>query len=372
MTTPPDNGHEPADLSELTATDALLDRLGARNASADDLRDPTAAVLIELVSMIDQAQEPDVHAVRLIEVLAGRPLYVTGADAAAESPLMIDLTDGAREASQYPDIQPDAPQIARTGQVAGAAAGTESDEPDQVAARIAADPAEPLVPVSKLPVAGVIPIRFTAAAESGARRRWDRVLSHASLPAASVVLLLAIGGGVSAAVTGNPMAPVEGITRVMTQLPGVNDSLEKVKTEIYAARQAVYDNNVNDANMHLKNARDHLSEVPDADKPELNEEIEEVATLVVPTTASPTPPGEPGTGVPVGTDPAPGTGATTAPVTPEPSATAEPSASVSPPPDSEPTSEPVPSNDDPSTPAPVNTTQGPAVVVTPAASASSP
>jgi hypothetical protein len=74
MSTPLDSGHEPADLSELTATDALLDRLGARNASDDDLLDSAAAALAELVTVIDQSREPDTDAARLIEVLADRSI----------------------------------------------------------------------------------------------------------------------------------------------------------------------------------------------------------------------------------------------------------------------------------------------------------
>ncbi len=69
------------------------------------------------------------------------------------------------------------------------------------------------------------------------------------------MLLLAVGGGVSAAVTGNPMAPVDGITRVMAQLPGVESSLDKVKTEISAAQAAALNSDTRNAELHLKNAR---------------------------------------------------------------------------------------------------------------------
>ncbi len=355
MNMPPDHGYEPADFSELTATDALLDRLGARNASEEDRRDPTAAVLIELLAMIDQPGEPDVDAVRLIEVLAGRPLYITGADPTAhEVPLMIDLTG--------PEVDQD--EVSQDPSIA-------YDEP---AASVAASAPEPLVPAARSSSAGVIPIRITPA-EVVRPQRWERVLSHASLPAASVLFLIAVGGGVSAAVTGNPMAPVDSISRVMAQLPGVDDSMDRVKSELAAARRALADQDAPAAAMHLQKAKNHLADVPSSDKPELNEAIAEVEVLVVPTTSA---------AVPAVTEPANTAPPATAPQiipstqespSPKPSASTPPSPTASPSPKPEPTPEPEPEPEPtqapPKTPQADPTTAPPVVEPTPAVSPSS-
>jgi hypothetical protein len=321
MSTPLDSGHEPADLSELTATDALLDRLGARNASDDDLLDSAAAALAELVTVIDQSREPDTDAARLIEVLAGRPLYIAGAEPAAEpAALIIDLTD-------HEDVP----------------------EPG--------DKGEQLVPGSRLPAPAVIPIRIP---EPVGPRRWDRVMSHVSLPAAAVLLLVAIGGGVSAAVTGDPMTPVNGISRVVAQLPGVEpDSLEKVKTEILAAERAVLNSDVSLAQMHLRKARAGLSDVPDSQKVALNQLIAEVSAQVSPTPVATVPSG-PGTVIPTGSEPDPNVVATP-PVTQNPPADPDPGTDPDPKPDPtsspdepEPTSEPTPEPEPEPTSAPTS------------------
>ena len=357
MTTPPDHGYEPADLSEVTATDALLDRLGARNASADDLLDPAAAALDELLALIDQSREPDLDAARLIEVLAGRPLYITGADAVTdEVPLMIDLT--AHDDSQLAGAQ----------QVGRQSSATEDDDFSEIAASVAADPSQ-LLPPSRLPIPAAIPLR--APAEVIRPRRWDRVLGHATLPAASILLLIAVGGGVSAAVTGNPMAPVDGISRVMDQLPGVQDNnLDEVKAEINAARQAVFRRDTYAAAMHLRKARDGLSDVPDADKSELNEMIDAVAVMVSPPATVPTV-GSPEVAVTEGPGSGSGAGSPTAPATAEPSPTTQPTQTAAPPEDPLPSSDPIPS-DDTKTPDPEPTTEAPAPEATAAATAAAP
>jgi hypothetical protein len=358
MTTPPDSGHEPADLSELTATDALLDRLGGRNASADDLRDPAAAALGNLLAFIDQSREPDVDAVRLIEVLAGRPLYITGIDAVTdEVPQLIDLTEA------------DEPQVDSIQLASREPASSAEEDGGEIAARVAADASEPLVPPSRFPKPAAVPVSSEASVIRP--RRWDRVLSQVSVPAAAVLLLIAVGGGVSAAVTGNPMAPVDGITRVMAQIPGIDDnSLDKVKSEINAARQAVFQRNASAAAMHLRNARAGLSDVPDADKGELNEMIEAVEVMVSPTAPAPVT-GGPTTEVTAGPGAGPGVGAPTHEPTPVPSASAAPIPTTSPPEDPQPSSDPIPTAE-PATPEPEVTTEPPAVEATAAATAAAP
>ena len=343
MTTTPDNTNEPADLSELTATDALLDRLGARDASEADLLDPTAAVLADLVAMIDQAREPDADAARLLEVLAGRPLYIAGGEPAADqAALLIDLTEHDADHQEKQQDQD----------------GDASEDS----------------PITRLPKPAVVPIRIPSPEPVGAgRRRWERVLSQAALPAASVLVLLAVGGGVSAAVTGDPMTPVNGITRVMTQLPGVNNgSLDKIKREISAAKDAARTSNTPLAYAHLNNARAILDDVPDTDKTTLNQQIEDVA-VSLPSTTPATVPGVPGVGVPAGSGSVPAVVATSsAAVDPQPSASATPTvpvtnvpATVEPSDDPGPTSSPTAADPEPSS-------QTAASDPTPAAATSSP
>ena len=73
MTPSPDNGTEPADLAEVQASDAVLDRLGARAATSHDLLDPAVSALASLAADVDTvpvagAAEPDTLS-RLLELL---------------------------------------------------------------------------------------------------------------------------------------------------------------------------------------------------------------------------------------------------------------------------------------------------------------
>lgn len=344
MTTP-DNTNEPADLSELTATDALLDRLGHRNASEHDLLDPTAAVLADLVAVIDQSREPDVDAARLIEVLAGRPLYIAGAEPAiGETALMIDLTEHEDGSDDNDSTEDDDQKATGSG--------------------------ESLVPVTRLPPA-VVPIRVPVLQPAGPQR-WERALSHISLPAASVLLLIAVGGGVSAAVTGNPMTPVNGITRVMAQLPGVSDgSLDQIRSEISAARSAADKKNAPLAYAHLDKAQAILDDLPDSDKPNLNQQIEALRVLL-PSTISPTVPGLPGSVVSAGPGSVPEIAASPSAPDSLPSASTTPPVEATKSPDAvEPSADPGPTTA-PSAADPAPSTQAAAAEPTPAAATSSP
>jgi hypothetical protein len=107
-----------------------------------------------------------------------------------------------------------------------------------------------------------------AVAQLPAPRRlgnWARALQQVSLPAAAVLVLLVLGGGVSAVVTGDPMAPVNGVTRVVSQFPGVEKpktSVRQVERELLAAGKAV---NVNDrvgATRHLAAAAAGIADLP--------------------------------------------------------------------------------------------------------------
>jgi hypothetical protein len=349
-----DGASEPADLSELTATDALLDRLGGRSATPSDLLDPTVGALFELVGVVDQPRpEPDSGLAHLVEVLAGRPLYledaVQPADAADLDTLIdldpvIDLQAG--------DVEPEstAPRVIDlTDQ-------TSTDPADQTST----DPAEPLrtdasVRPIEIPAARTLTGSMSTAPTlipiqaDGSGRRWERALSHVSLPAASVLLLLAVSGGVSAAVTGDPMAPVNGVSRVMAQIPGLDNpqrNLTQVKGEIRAASNAVQKNDASAASLHLAAARRGLPDVPDDQKHQLSVMIANVETLLAPLTPSPVVPTPP---VGVGATP-PSTIPTSIPGT-HPSATStavEPSTEPSSDPD--PTTSPSAPDDVPASP----------------------
>jgi hypothetical protein len=352
-----DSGYEPADLSELTATDALLDRLGGRKAGGDDLLDPAAALLMELVAVVDLPRsEPDTGLAHLVEVLAGRPLYLAqkeeAADAADVEPVInlemaetdlevagsrvIDLTDAEANVAESDVAEANVAEADDTDESKDADESSEADEREE------SDESELPAPI-QLPAARtltgspstaptVIPI------QSG-RQRWERALSHVSLPAASVLLLLAISGGVSAAVTGNPMTPVNGVSKVMAQLPGVDNpqrSLSHVKGEITAASNAVRVNDASSASRHLAAARRGLSDVPDDQKPQLRLMIANVETLLAgplaPSSVVPTPPV--------------GVGATTAPITSTPEPSTQPSSTPSAAaPTKDPTTAPEPTTD---------------------------
>jgi len=365
-TTQPESGHEPPDLSELSATDALLDRLGRREPGDDDLRDPAVAALAELLAFVDESREPDLGMSRLAEVLAGRPLYVTAPDEAADSaateparvgvlgtvgsasvrPRVIDLTDrGLAAGSSVDDLdEPD-----------DAVAFGEFDERDDdrpgVAASVAAGPVVAPVRAASGKVASVRPpVRIGS-------RRWQRTLAQVAMPAASVILLLVISGTVSAAITGNPLSPVNGVGRAVAQLPGVDDAesgSDKVDHEIRAATIAFEQNNIPMAQQHLMAAKRELAKVPDDQKTALQARIIAVQNTIGLTT--------PITQIPP-------IGVTTAPVTPGGGIPAGPTASPT-------TPVVTPTTRPPDTPTPTTTTptpsKDPTTDVSPSTSESSP
>jgi hypothetical protein len=267
MTTanPPESGHEPSDLSELAATDALLDRLGGREPSDDDLNDATAAALAQLTAFVDESREVDQSMARLVEVLAGRPLYV----AEPEEPTELAALD--RTALDRAAL--DRPALDRAAKAGASAADPERDprvidltERSPIAAP-AGDSAEGLDELDGQAEPALTPAASVATLprQAGASR-WERALAQVSLPAAALVLLLALGGGLSAVVTGNPMTAVNGVSRAMNQLPGVDtskSSIEQVNDEILAARIAMRKHDKSAAQRHLYLARRALSNVPE-------------------------------------------------------------------------------------------------------------
>lgn len=354
---PPNSGGEPADLSELTATDALLDRLGSRAVLDDDRLDPTVGALLQLVAVVDAPRaEPDTGLAHLVEVLAGRPLYLTEA---ASPPEVLDgdpfihleagLTD--RELAQSAKSQvidlsahsatdsavsADPIELARPVEAQAADPAEPADPADPVQPEELAESARPIeIPAARTLTGSISTAPILIPAQAGARR-WERALSQVSFPAASVLLLLAVSGGVSAAVTGDPMTPVNGVSRVMAQLPGLGNpqrSLTQVKGEITAASNAVRKNDAPSANRHLDAARRGLSDVPDDQKPQLRLMIANVETLLTgplsPSPVVPTPPvGVEASTPPITSTPTPSTEPSASPTTVRPSA--DPSADPEP------------------------------------------
>lgn len=317
--TPP--GGTPA-LGDLAATDALLDRLGAGAPVDDDLDDPAVTVLAELLAVVDEAAEVDGDVGRLMEVLGDRPLYLVGTDEAA-----------AGETAEEAPISlgpPDPRVIDLTGQKSAAGA-------------------EPAPSPTVLPAA------------SKAQQRWARglhVIQQASLPAAGVLILLVLGGGVSAVVTGDPMAPVDGVTRVVSALPGVDQpakpSVNQVERELSAAAQAMRSNDTQSAAHHLAAARKAMSKLPDDQQARLIAVADRVQTSIdtgVPPAGVPGLPTDPGTGgngITTTTPPVVVVPATTPPAE-QPPATAEPTPppATEPPPTSDPVPPPTPTTTDP-------------------------
>lgn len=299
MTTPPPptDDHEgsdqpTADLSELAATDALLDRLGARSPSEQDLLDPTALALNSLLADIDADTGADSAAARLVEVLAGRPLYLDGPSVAAEE--LIDLTT-SEKAEKVAEPAP------------------ESGKPDQ-------DDDE---------TGGLRPVPITAARS----RRWKAAAGKVTAPvaAASIAVMVLLGGGVSAAVTGSPLSPLSGVGSVVAKLPGVSsgsekreDKLKQAQAELVLARELVA-SNPTQAAVHLRTAQQMLAELPNEDTADLDVEAQLLATQI-PVDGGTTDPSVPGvtsvatTDVPAATPTAdgPGTATPTVPVTAEP------------------------------------------------------
>jgi hypothetical protein len=342
----PASASEPPALGDLAATDALLDRLGTGSPVTDDLDDPAVVVLAELLSVVDDPAEVDGDVGRLMEVLGDRPLYLVGTDEAAgetppeevpislgpPDPRVIDLTAQKSDAAPEP------------------AAGAEPSPSSVV----------------------ILPTSVKA------QQRWGRglsVIQHASLPAASVLILLVLGGGVSAVVTGDPMAPVNGVTRVVSALPGVDrpakPSVNQVERELSAAAQAMRSNDKEAAAHHLAAARQGLAELPSDQQARLTAVADQVQTSIetgVPPIGLPGVPADPGNGTSNGTT------TTTPPVVVAPATTpADPAVTDSPsnppvtdppvttdpvPPTTPPTSDPTPT-DSPSTDASVESTPAP-------------
>ncbi|GAB3237446.1 hypothetical protein [Kineosporia babensis] len=242
-----------ADLSELAATDALLDRLAARSASEQDLLDPTTLALNSLLTEIDAESGADSATARLVEVLAGRPLYIDGPAVVEAEEELIDLTGQAPEAEATAETAEEKPK----------------DEDDSAGG----------------PPVGVEVTPITAARS----KRWRTAAGKISAPvaAASIAVMVLLGGGVSAAVAGDPLAPLSGVGSVVAKLPGVKqadkneDKLKEAQAELVLAQQLASSDPVQAA-AHLAAAQQMLAELPDDDTADLDQRAEVLASQLAP------------------------------------------------------------------------------------------
>jgi hypothetical protein len=445
MTTPtPEAGvPEPAQLAEVQATDALLERLSRRASRPGDLDDPVFAALSDLAVHVDEDEAESAtvvaHMLELLQ-LGVAPDVQEGEDAgsataspevtAAERPSrVIDLTEqqpaaegpAAEESATEAAAAEDAPaevtaadetpaedapadETPADGTAADgtAADGTAAEEPpadetpadetpaEEPPAEIAAS-AEPASadeseaePVADEPVAKDAPERpdappttpipgrdlDTAASDTSAwtegvvtpmrpsrlgriakiptprhaprftgEERWERAVRQLSMPVAAAIAVFALGSGVTAALTGDPMKPLDSVGRVVDHLSGNDEtvSYNVLKENINKAKLALRNGDEKTARDLLATVESNLDDVDGTQATLLKEEIAAVEEEIAPTGGSnPVPnPESPSGGEVPSQEP---TKAPTNPTTqPSSEPTTEPSKS------SEPTQEPSPS-----------------------------
>lgn len=319
-----------ADLAELQATDALLDRLARGGETAEDRHDPLVEALAGLRASLDTPPE---HASgeeisRLMDVLGDRPLYLvddpTGTATPQDHPIrlgedeiegagpedrtgeaieLVDLTDPRLDADPAPT--PDHP--------------SDRDADDDENDRRGGEPHPG--PVISLPMQ---------------RAGWQRVLAQAALPAASVALLVTLASGVSAVITGNVMSPVDGVSRVVSQLPGGPEqptpkTVTSAQEAIVLAGRAAQAHQRQRAVTLLALAQKKVSQLPPAEQQRLNVQIAAVKktlnTRTAPALPTPQDPGvvvKPTTTPPPPSSTSPTTTTSTTTTTPPTTTTASP------------------------------------------------
>ncbi|MFI7588175.1 hypothetical protein ACIB24_13990 [Spongisporangium articulatum] len=298
MSTPID----PADIAAVQATDALLDRLGLGTTTSEDRQDALVGALVALRTDLEEpGGDPGVDMARLLEVLGERPLYlVDGEEADEATELPIHLGRGAET----------------DGRLVVDLTALAASSPDGL-------PESNIEPVPE-PVGLAA---FTARAARVADQLREKAPGHALLPAASVVALLVLGlsSGVSGVVTGDPMAPVSGVGRVLSALPGVSSDRSDVQAfqdKLSQAKDLAAKQQQDEAKTVLDQAEQKIDELPAAKQSDAAVALQQARQElgVQNPTASATP--APSVGPSVTTDASP---------TPTPTAPSDsPSASVTP------------------------------------------
>jgi hypothetical protein len=298
------------------------------------------------------------------------------ADETADDTAGSDTDEPARVAAEAADEVPPTvamPVVAAEPETAEPETADETTEPGTtdedaelpVAARVA-EPAgnEPAqdVPAQRGPVPGarvVLPLR-PSRRRTGDEPSWERIVRRASLPAAAAITLFAVGGGITAALTGDPMSPLTGVTRAIDSFGEERTSYASLQQDLELAQGALASGDVEKAKALVESARSGLDEVPAAEADLLKQQIEDVQQQIAaaPTTPAPVP-SAPATKPPASNP---------EPSSPQPSTTTEPSPSAS---DPTPTQEPSVEPSETPEPSETQVTEAPSVAASPAAEGSS-
>ena len=280
------------------------------------------------------------------------------ADSDSDSEAAAEAADGAGDAAPptVPIAKPTRPATPPADPGTDDAAA-DDDEPAELpaAARVAGDEGDG-------GAGAVRPLRLLPGRQRDGERReepsWERAIRRATLPAAAAIAIFTIGGGVTAALTGDPMAPLTGVSRVVDSIAG--DSADErttyasVQQNLEKAQGALASGDVAQAQALVQSARDRLDDVPPAEQAKLQQQILDVQKAIAEKTPT--------------TAPLPSASATKAPssnpspTSPEPSKSTDPEPTDDPTPTEDPSVEPSETADPTDTP-----TTDPSVAASPAA-----
>jgi hypothetical protein len=197
--TPSEDPFDARPTAELLATDALLDRVGARAPTPDDLDDPVIAALALMAAEIDlgpvPVEETRAGLARAVPELAAPPAPdAPGQD--QSTGLVIDLRDSA---ARRPPERKDVRRPQRSPR-----------QPERAGPPVAMAPPRSL---PRMPAPGGGPAGTRA--PRGRRQRTMRPMVAVAVAATAIVL----GSGVSAALTGGrSVNPLDGIQQVVAGL----------------------------------------------------------------------------------------------------------------------------------------------------------
>ena len=198
---PSDDPFEPRPTPEMLATDGLLDRVGARAPTPDDLDDPLIAALALMAGEIDldtpSAEDTRAALARAVPDLPVSPAASDGLPRDESTGLVIDLRDVAAGRAGERN------EVGRSQR--------RPREPEPVGPPVAMAPPRSL---SRMPAPGG-PVGTRPARER--RERRMRPMLAVAVAVAAIVL----GSSVSAALTGGrSVNPLDGIQQVVTKVTG--------------------------------------------------------------------------------------------------------------------------------------------------------
>lgn len=252
MTPPPPDSVDPRDIERLAATDALLDRLGARVPSPDDLDDPVVAALALMAAEIDLDAVPLDATRAALSARSGPSPPVHEQGSAGPVLDLRDATLGAAATAwpaedEWPDSGADAGDAADddlAGPVAPVRAHSAVGRPDPLR-RPRRQPRRPEPGPSAIAPPRSLPRMYSSRPGPGrpgeARERRMRPGTIVVIAVAAIVL----GSGVSAAVTGgrsvNPLTGIQQVVAVITgnRTPEQQHAYDDAERRIAEARAAV-------------------------------------------------------------------------------------------------------------------------------------